>query len=191
LVQIIKRIIRIINLHRKKRFTSFPSPAGMSLTKLPLGRNNSVMTLLFPPRESLVVTSRLRTGNSRTFFLRCSSCSTCYSIFGHQEWGGGEVGRVVARTRETREGWPLLNVETEATGDSKSTNERGSSLVGSSGSSCRYKRFCPALGCSSWPRQKIFFPHPYSISIHLSPSPSKLGWQSYLVACLLNVRLWL
>ncbi len=31
-------------LHRKKRFTSFPSPAGMSLTKLPLGSNNSVMT---------------------------------------------------------------------------------------------------------------------------------------------------
>jgi hypothetical protein len=58
-------------LHRKKRFTSFPSPAGMSLTKLPPGRNNSVMTPLFPPRESLVVTSRLGTGNFRTFFLRC------------------------------------------------------------------------------------------------------------------------
>ncbi len=43
----------------------------MSLTKLPLGRNNSVMTSLFPPRESLVVTSRLGTGNSQTFFLRC------------------------------------------------------------------------------------------------------------------------
>jgi hypothetical protein len=56
------------DLHRKKRFTSFPSPAGMSLTKLPLGRNNSVMTSLFPPWESLVVTSRLGTGNSRTFF---------------------------------------------------------------------------------------------------------------------------
>jgi hypothetical protein len=55
-------------LHRKKRFTSFPSPAGMSLTKLPLGRNNSVMTSLFPPRESLLVTSRLGKGNSRTFF---------------------------------------------------------------------------------------------------------------------------
>ncbi len=40
----------------------------MSLTKLPLGRNNSVMTSLFPPRESLVVTSRLGTGNSRSFF---------------------------------------------------------------------------------------------------------------------------
>jgi hypothetical protein len=58
-------------MHRKKRFTSFPSPAGMSLTKLPLGRNNSVITSLFPPRESLVVTFRLGTGNSRTFFLRC------------------------------------------------------------------------------------------------------------------------
>jgi hypothetical protein len=64
--------IRIhITIHRKKRFTSFPSPAGMSLTKLPLGRNNSVMTSLFPPRESWVVTSRLGTGNLRTFFLRC------------------------------------------------------------------------------------------------------------------------
>jgi hypothetical protein len=55
-------------LHRKKRFTSFPAPAGMSLTKLPLGGNNSVMTSLFPPRDSLVVTSRLGTGNSRSFF---------------------------------------------------------------------------------------------------------------------------
>ncbi len=36
--------------------------------KLPLGRNNSVITSLFPPRESLVVTSRLGTGNSQTFF---------------------------------------------------------------------------------------------------------------------------
>ncbi len=58
-------------IHCKKRFTSFPSPAGMLLTKLPLGRNNSVMNSLFLPRESLVVTSRLGTGNSRTFFLRC------------------------------------------------------------------------------------------------------------------------
>ncbi len=57
------------SIHRKKRFTSFPSPAGMSLTKLPLGRNTSVMTSLFPPRESMAVTSRLGTGNSRTFFF--------------------------------------------------------------------------------------------------------------------------
>ncbi len=65
-------IFCLLTLHRKKRFTSFPYPAGMSLTKLPLGRNNSVMTSLFPPRESLVVTSRLGTGNSRTFFYGVS-----------------------------------------------------------------------------------------------------------------------
>jgi hypothetical protein len=87
----IDRGTRPKDVHRKKWFTSFPSPAGMSLTKLPLGRNNSVMTSLFPSRESLVVTSRLGTGNSRsffygvvtsqlgtgnsrTFFLRCSFC---------------------------------------------------------------------------------------------------------------------
>jgi hypothetical protein len=29
-----------------------------------------------------------------------------------------------------REGWPLLTVESEVNGDSKSTNERGPSLVG-------------------------------------------------------------
>ncbi len=63
----------LLTLHRKKRFTSFPSPAGMSLTKLPLGRNNSVMTTLFPPWFSLVVTSRLGTGNSWTFFYGVSS----------------------------------------------------------------------------------------------------------------------
>ncbi len=45
------------SIHRKRRFTSFPSPAGTSLK-----------TSLFSPRESLVVTSRLETGNSRTFF---------------------------------------------------------------------------------------------------------------------------
>ncbi len=32
-------------------------------------------------------------------------------------------------SRETREGWSLLTVETEVNGDSKSTNERGPSTV--------------------------------------------------------------
>jgi hypothetical protein len=41
-------------LHCKKRFVIFPSPAGMSLTKLSLGGNNDVIYKLFPPRESLV-----------------------------------------------------------------------------------------------------------------------------------------
>jgi hypothetical protein len=38
-----------------------------------------------------------------------------------------------AISSETREEWPLLTLETEMNGDSKSTNERGPSLVGSFG----------------------------------------------------------
>jgi hypothetical protein len=79
-----------IQIHRKKRFTSFPSPAGMSLTKLPLGRNISVMTSLFPPRESLVVTSRLGTVNSRTFF--CGVLLYLYMCVYLQHW---KIGRLV------------------------------------------------------------------------------------------------
>jgi hypothetical protein len=60
-------------------------------------------------------------------------------------------------TRETREGWPLLSVETEAHGDSRSTHERGPSLVGSLGSLCRYKRFLSCIGCSNRPSTKYIF----------------------------------
>jgi hypothetical protein len=48
-------------------------------------------------------------------------------------------------SRETKEGWPLLAVETDVNGDSKSANERGPSLVGSMGSSCQYTRFFSAV----------------------------------------------
>jgi hypothetical protein len=39
-------------------------------------------------------------------------------------------------SRETREGWPLLTVETDVNGDSKNTNERNPFLVGSLSLSC-------------------------------------------------------
>ncbi len=32
--------------------------------------------------------------------------------------------------RETREGWPLLTVDAKVNGDSRSTNERGPSILG-------------------------------------------------------------
>ncbi len=40
---------------------------------------------------------------------------------------------IIVLTRENREGWPLLTVETEVNGDfkDKTTNERGPSLFGS------------------------------------------------------------
>jgi hypothetical protein len=57
------------HVHRKKSFSVFPSPAGMSLTKLSLGGNNDVIYKLFSPRESLVSDiSRLGTGISKSFF---------------------------------------------------------------------------------------------------------------------------
>jgi hypothetical protein len=51
-----------------------------------------------------------------------------------------------SQTRETREGWPLLTVETEENGDSKRTRERGSFFVGSLGLSCQNKNFVFCLG---------------------------------------------
>ncbi len=45
-------------------------------------------------------------------------------------------------------------------GDSKNTNERGPSLVGTPlGLSCRYKRLLSCLGCSSGPSTKYVAPH--------------------------------
>jgi hypothetical protein len=64
-----------------------------------------------------------------------------------------------AITRETREGWPLLTVETEVNGDLKSTNERGPFWVGSLGLLCFVgtRDFCSALAALFGPVQNIFF----------------------------------
>jgi hypothetical protein len=56
-----------------------------------------------------------------------------YSIVSNKK----TVKQFMITYRETREEGPLLNVEAEANGDSKRTNERGPSLVDSLGSSCR------------------------------------------------------
>jgi hypothetical protein len=58
-------------IHHKKSFSIFPSPAGMSLTKLFLGGNNLYMTSLFPPKESLVSDIPAGDGNIEKLFLRC------------------------------------------------------------------------------------------------------------------------
>ncbi len=64
-------------------------------------------------------------------------------------------------SKETREGWPLLTVETEVNGDSKSTNERGPSLLDSLGLSRQYKRFFSAFAALVGPAQIIF-----SLTVH-------------------------
>ncbi len=96
-------------------------------------------------------------------------------------WGGNDT------PRETREGWPLLTVEIELNGDSKSTNERSHSLLGSLGLSCRYKRFLFCLGCSSRP---IFFSS-YTISIRLFPIAQQAGRAAVLGRLSLSMCLWL
>ncbi len=59
--------------------------------------------------------------------------------------------------RDYREGWPLLTVETEANGGSKSTNKRGPSLIGSVGLYMPVQETFFHLGCSSRPSAKDFF----------------------------------
>ncbi len=90
--------------------------------------------------------------------------------------------------RDHRKRWLLPTVETEVNGsvDSKSTNERDYSLVGSLGLSCRYNWFMFCLGCSSWPSTKYLFPH-RTLFQFLCPHGTafKLGWQPCWVGCLL------
>ncbi len=62
----------LCNIHRKRSFSIFPSPAGMSPTKLSMGGNNKVINKLFPPRESLVSDIPAGDGNIEKLFLRCT-----------------------------------------------------------------------------------------------------------------------
>ncbi len=84
---------------------------------------------------------------------------------------------------ETREGWPLLTVETEANGNVESTIERGPSLDGSLACRGGTRYFCPALAALVSPVPYFFSSLPDTL--YLSPSPSNLGMQSCRVACLL------
>jgi hypothetical protein len=53
----------------KKGFSIFPSPAGMSLSKLSLGWNNDVIYILFPPGGSLVSDIPAGDGNIEKLFF--------------------------------------------------------------------------------------------------------------------------
>jgi hypothetical protein len=71
-------------------------------------------------------------------------------------WGGG------LKQKDYREGWPLLAVETEVNGDSKSANERGPFLVGLLAFRASTIDFCSALAALVGPIQNIFS-SPYTI----------------------------
>jgi hypothetical protein len=80
--------------------------------------------------------------------------------------------RLYVNTRETREVWPLLTVETEVNEESKSTNERGPFLVGELlGLVVQVQDIFFCLGCSIVVPVQNNSSSPYTISIPMSPSP--------------------
>ena len=84
----------------------------------------------------------------------------------------------------------MLTVETEANGDSRSTNERSPSLVGSLGSSCQYKIFLSCLGCSSRPSVKYFGPHGALFKFLCPHSPARRADSRAGSPVSLNMCLW-
>ncbi len=89
---------------------------------------------------------------------------------------------------ETREGWPLLTVETEVNGNSKRTYERGPSLDGSLGLSWQYKRLYSALTALVGPVQKIFFTGHYFN--YFVPVAQQAGQAAVLGRLSLNLCPW-
>jgi len=69
------------DVHCKKRLASFPSPVGMSLTKLSLGGNNDVIYKLFLSRESLVSDFPARDGNIANLFYNVGCRTHILYIF--------------------------------------------------------------------------------------------------------------
>ncbi len=58
----------LLRLHRKKSLTIFPSPAGISLTKLSMGGKYDVIHKSFLPRERLVSEIPAGDGNIEKLF---------------------------------------------------------------------------------------------------------------------------
>jgi hypothetical protein len=63
----------------------------------------------------------------------------------------------------------MLTVETEVNGDSRSTNERVFPWLVRWAHCAGTRDFCPALAALVRSVQNIFFPHPYTVSVYLSP----------------------
>ncbi len=124
-------------------------------------------------------------------------------------------GTVSLQCRETRVGWPLLTVETELNGDSKSTNERGPLPWLVCGAVLPVQEILFCLGSLVSTVENIFF-SPYTIStiaqqagqaavrcrlsplyVSLAPatvSPANMGRNDYLLSnpspFLLSHSLW-
>ncbi len=88
------------------------------------------------------------------------------------------------QVRETRKGWPLLTVKTQVNGDSRVQMKGVLPWLVCWACRAGIRDFCSAPVALVGPVQNMFF-SPYTVSIPLSTSPSKLGRQPRWVACLL------
>jgi hypothetical protein len=76
-------------IHRKKSFSIFPSPAGMSLTKLSLGGNNLYMTPLFEKffLQCIIMSSSLLHTFCVAVIYTLNVGFTSQGLILHNEWG--------------------------------------------------------------------------------------------------------
>ncbi len=112
----------------------------------------------------------------------------CKAFVLHFLIGDGIVLHIWAQvpsTPETREGWPLLTVETEGLLEYRTCMyKRGPSLVGSLGSLCQYDRFLSCLVWSSQSSTKYYFPHCFTLLVPFSQQLGKAVVLGRLSLCL-------
>jgi hypothetical protein len=92
---------------------------------------------------------------------------------------------------KTREGWPLLTVETEANGDSKSTNEWVHPLFVGWAVHASTRDFCPGMDALVDPVQTKITSSSHTISLYVSPIAQEAGQANVQGRLSPNVSLWL
>ncbi len=91
--------------------------------------------------------------------------------------------------RETREGWLLLTLETEVSGNSKSTKERGFPLLVHWACHAGTKDFCFVLATLVGPAENIFFLTVYYFYSFV-PSPLQARQAAVLGRLSVSMCLW-
>ncbi len=92
--------------HCKEELAIFPSPAGMSLTKLSLGGKK---TKLFPPRKSLISDIPAGDGKTAKSFLQCMVNFGMINMAGKLTWS--TFGYTLLIFPENLQGtWPSLGL---------------------------------------------------------------------------------
>jgi hypothetical protein len=100
------------------------------------------------------------------------------------------VGPIWGRSKETKEGWPLLTVETEVDRDSNSTNERVLPWLVRWARRASTKDFCLALAALVSQLQNIIFLplHFFTLLVPIIQQPGA-GWRGGSPVCVSGHKL--